>query len=41
VYVRYVLEVEGGLEGYDLEAVASAARAVREIGRRAAIGSRR
>jgi DNA-binding NarL/FixJ family response regulator len=33
-YARYLLEVEGGLEGDDLEAVASAARAVREIGRR-------
>lgn len=33
-YVCYVLEVEGGLAGDDWEAVASAARNVREIGRR-------
>lgn len=33
-YVRYVVEVEGGLEGDDLEAVAGAARDVQEIGRR-------
>ena len=33
-YVRYVTEVEGALDGTDLEAVAAAARAVQELGRR-------
>ena len=33
-YVRYVVEVEGALDGDDLEAVATAGRAVHAIGRR-------
>ena len=33
-YVRYLLEVEGALGGSDLDAVASSAREVQEIGRR-------
>jgi DNA-binding CsgD family transcriptional regulator len=33
-YVRYLLEVEAGLGGGDLDAVASSAREVQEIGRR-------
>lgn len=32
-YVRYVLEVEGGLEGEDLDAVVASARDVQRIGR--------
>ncbi len=33
-YLRYVVEVEGGLDGDDLDAVAAAARDVSDIGRR-------
>jgi hypothetical protein len=35
-YLRYLTEVEGGLDGPDLDAAAAAARKVRELGRRLA-----
>lgn len=33
-YVRYIVEVEGSLDGSDLEAVAAAARELQQVGRR-------